>query len=440
MSFAAPLFAWIAAGVAAATVVLHLLAWRRPPESPLPTARFAPERPIRMVSRAVRPADLALLALRVLIVLLVGVALAGPSSDARREGLGRVVVVDRSGSVGTGAEVAGAARAIYRAGDALVVFDSAARQVASPSADSLGVGGVAGAQGSLSAALIAAVRAATRLARERDSVEIVVVSPFASTELDAATSAIRATWRGRLRLVRVTVAPNDTLSIGRPTVRSGEGDPVAVSLALSEPYSGGASVRVVRDAPTTADSAWGRGGGAVVVWPGAPTTGWASRDLPDTAFAVTAPAHIGATNDNTARPATVVARFVRTMVPPAGRVIARWADGEPAATEVPLGTGCLRAVSVTTPAAGDLPLTPAFRHFARRMAGPCTAAGRQPLASDSALAAVLPPAAPSRDRLTVAAVASDVPYTKLTAWLLGLALVLGFAEMWVRRGGSDATA
>src|SRR6185436_18205171 len=91
MSFAAPLFAWIAAAVAAATVALHLLAWRRPPESPLPTARFAPERPIRMVSRAVRPADLALLALRVLIVLLVGVALAGPSFDARREGLGRVV-------------------------------------------------------------------------------------------------------------------------------------------------------------------------------------------------------------------------------------------------------------------------------------------------------------------------------------------------------------
>jgi hypothetical protein len=35
------------------TVALHLLAWRRPPESPLPTARFAPERPVRMVSRAV---------------------------------------------------------------------------------------------------------------------------------------------------------------------------------------------------------------------------------------------------------------------------------------------------------------------------------------------------------------------------------------------------
>ena len=440
MSFAAPLFAWIAAAVAAATIALHLLAWRRPPESPLPTARFAPERPIRMVSRAVRPADLALLALRVLIVLLVGVALAGPSFDARREGLGRVVVVDRSGSVSAGAEVASAARAAYRDGDALVVFDSAARQVASPSADSVGGATVDGARGSLSAALITAVRAATRLERERDSVEIVVISPFASSELDAATSAIRATWRGRLRLIRVTVAPNDTLSLGRPMVRGGEGDAVAVSLALSEPYSGGASVRVVRDAPTTADSAWARGGGAVVAWPGGRTAGWSSRGAPDTAFAVTALAHVSETTENAGRPATVVARFVRTMVPPPGRVIARWADGELAATEVPLGAGCLRAVSVATPLAGDLPLTPAFRHFARRMAGPCAAPDREPLASDSVLAAVLPSAAPPRDRLVIAAVAADVPRTKLTAWLLALALVLGFAEMWVRRGGSDATA
>jgi hypothetical protein len=74
------------------------------------------------------------------------------------------------------------------------------------------------------------------------------------------------------------------------------------------------------------------------------------------------------------------------------------------------------------------------------MAGPCTAADRQPLASDSALAAALPSAAPPRDPLTVAAFAADVPRTKLTAWLLALALLLGFAEMWVRRGGSDATA
>src|SRR4051794_39853178 len=132
MTFAVPFFALASGLVALATVVLHLLAWRRPPESPLPTARFAPERPVRMVSRAVRPADLALLALRVTIIMLVGVALARPTFSAQRNGVGRVVVVDRSRFVGTGSAVAAAARSVYRPGDALVLFDSSARKVAVP--------------------------------------------------------------------------------------------------------------------------------------------------------------------------------------------------------------------------------------------------------------------------------------------------------------------
>src|SRR5215203_5570000 len=119
MTFAAPLFAWIAGGVAAATIALHLLAWRRPPETLLPTARFAPERPIRMVSRALRPADLALM---VLLVVLVGVALARPSFHARREGLGRVVVIDRSAAA-PGTAIATSARGVFRPGDAVIVFD-----------------------------------------------------------------------------------------------------------------------------------------------------------------------------------------------------------------------------------------------------------------------------------------------------------------------------
>src|SRR5688572_5073331 len=160
MTFAAPLFAWLAGAAALATVALHLLAWRRPPESPLPTARFAPDRPIRMVSRAIRPADLALLALRVALVLLVGAALAGPTVALRRHGAARVVVLDRSRSAGSGVEAASRARAIFRAGDALVVFDSAAREVASPTADSIAAVPASDAPGSLSPALIVATRAA----------------------------------------------------------------------------------------------------------------------------------------------------------------------------------------------------------------------------------------------------------------------------------------
>jgi hypothetical protein len=435
MTFAAPMFAWIAAGIAAATVALHLLAWRRPPETPLPTARFAPERPIRMVSRAIRPSDLALLALRVSIVMLVGVALAGPSLASRREGLARVVVADRSRADALGA-VASTARGLLRPGDARVVFDSAAREASVTALDS--AGGSAPARGSVSAGLVAGIRVARRLQRERDSVEIVVVSPFASRELDAATNRIRSSWGGAVRTLRAGAQPNASVAAARPTVRAPQGDAVAVALGLAGELPDGGSVRVVRDALSPADSAWAREGRAVVVWPMERGVGWASRPAPDTAFAVTAPSTAAdAVSDLGA--ATVVAPFVRSAVPPAGRVLARWSDGEPAATEVSLGTGCLRAVAVPVPAVGDLVLTPSFRHFARRMAAPCSASADALFVSDSVLAAAIPATLPAGDRATVASIASDMTPSTLSAWLLALALAAALGEMWLRRGESNAT-
>ena len=437
MTFAAPLFAWIAGGVAAATIALHLLAWRRPPETLLPTARFAPERPIRMVSRALRPADLALMALRVLLVVLVGVALARPSFHARREGLGRVVVIDRSAAA-PGTEIAAAARAVFRPGDAVIVFDSVAREVRPPSPDSL-AGPSGTGRGSLSAALVAAIRAATQLEPERDSVEIVVASPVAVDEVDAATRTIRGMWHGPVRVVRPGFAPSDTTSPGRADVRASDGDPVAVALGLDAPVAGGGSVRVVRDALTSADSGWARAGRAVVLWPSAPIEGWETRAATDTAFAVTASAGGAGHSPGVARAATVVAPFVRTASPPAGEVVARWTDGEPAATEAALGAGCVRAVAVTVPAVGDLPLTPAFRQFAARLASPCRANARHALVSDSVLATVVPLNVPAPDRRYASALGSGAPPSRVAAWLLALALLLAVGEMWVRRGGSNAT-
>jgi hypothetical protein len=441
MTFAAPLFAWVSGLVALATVVLHLLAWRRPPESPLPTARFAPERPVRMVSRAVRPADLALLALRVSIIMLVGLALARPIFASRRSGKARVVVVDRSQHAGAGAEVAGAARSVFRPGDALVLFDSAAREVAEPTIDSIDTPS-SSAPGSMSPALVRAVRAARRLARERDSVEIVIVSPFSFPELDGATGGIRHMWPGPVRLIRAGPAPNDTGTMARPGIRAPSGDPVAASLALIGDIRGGARVRVVRDAPTTADSAWARDGGALVIWPrGLAADGWVRRAPPDTAFAVTV---LGAWDEGASEwstPATVVAPMVRTIVPPPGRVSARWSDGDPAVTEAELGTGCVRSVAVPVPSAGDLPLTPAFRRFAARQLEPCAHLVRWGAASDTILAVVLPAALPPDSADAAASMTGPTTPTKLTGWLLGLALLGALAEMFVRRGsGANATA
>ncbi|HUQ83601.1 MAG TPA: BatA domain-containing protein [Gemmatimonadaceae bacterium] len=438
MTFATPFFLWVAVGIAAATVALHLLAWRRPPETPLPTARFAPERPIRMVSRAVRPADLALLALRVLVIALIGVALAGPSLAPRRTGMGRVVVADRSRGAASGVVAAGV-RAELRAGDALVVFDSVAREVGSPAADSVATGGLT-APGSLSPALVAAVRAARRLQRERDSVEIVVVSAFGAAEVDAATRAIRMTWPGAVRTVRAAGTPGDTATAARVDVRAPDGDAVAVALGLAGALPAGGTVRVVRDAVTAADSAWARGGNTLVVWPAGAPQEFTRRAQADTAFAVTAPS-VGSGADADSRAATVVGRFLRSVLPPpGGHTVARWSDGEPAATEAALGAGCMRAVAVPVPFVGDLALSPAFRHFAARMAERCGGTRASALLSDSALALVLPPTLAANERTAVASVASNAPVSKLTAWLLGLALAAAVAEMWVRRGGTDATA
>jgi hypothetical protein len=387
-----------------------------------------------MVSRAIRPADLALLAVRVLIVMLVGVALAGPTIAPRREGLGRVVVADRSIPGALGAVVS-TARGLLRPGDALVVFDSAAREAAVSVLDS--VGSSPTGQGSVSAGLIAGIRAARRLERERDSVELVVVSPFERRELDAATSAIRATWAGPVRSVRAGAQPNAPVAAARPDVRAPDGDAVAVALSLAGELTGGASVRVVRDALTAADTAWANEGRAVVLWPAERSSRWSARPAPDTAFAVTAPGGAGDDVDDL-RAATVVAPFVRTTVPPPGRVVARWSDGEPAATETALGAGCLRAVAVPVPAVGDLVLTPSFRHFVRRMAAPCGGAAAA-FASDSVLAATIPAAMPRTDRVNVASIGAEAPTSKLAAWLLGLALAAALGEMWLRRGGTDAT-
>ncbi len=439
MTFAAPFFAWVSGLVALATVALHLLAWRRPPESPLPTARFAPERPVRMVSRAVRPADLALLALRVAIVVLVGVALARPTFMAQRNGTARVVVVDRSGFGGTGADVVTAARSVFQPGDALVLFDSAAREIITPTPDSIHQSASA-APGALSPALIGAVRAANRLARARDSVEVVIVSPFAASEVDGATAAIRRLWPGPVRLIRAGAPPHDTGRFGRPAVRAPRADPVAVSVALLAKMRGGADVRIVRAAADAADSAWARDGRTVVVWPreASAPAGWSPRASPDTAFAVTA--YGAADGSATPMSATVVAPMTRAAAPPSGRVIARWSDGEPAATEAALGSGCVRSVAIVVPPSGDLPITSAFRRLAERLVRPCASVVPWAAASDSVLAAVLPRAGRRSSEVAASVIGEPAPST-LTAWLLGLALLAALAEVFVRRGGgANATA
>ena len=412
MSFLAPL--WLAAAGAAAlgAVALHFITTQRPAAAPLPTARFVPQGDARASSRAARPTDLLLLLLRCAALLLLGTAFAGPVTRAPGVPLARVIVADRSR--GALADVRDSAVALVRPGDALVLFDSSATVIAAGGLDSLRALAATRARGSLSAALVGARRAAGDLARRADSVELVVVSPLTGDELDAASADAFAQWPGRARLVRTTAARPTVPAI---TLVSGDPDdalrpPIAALNAGAGPGVTALPVRVVRAPPLAADTAAARAGAAVVFWPRGAAAAASAQGL-------------------WAGAATLVAPLERIALPPAagGRVVARWADGSPAAIERPLGRGCVRTIGVGVPAAGDITLQPSFTAVARALFAPCEAARVFAPAPDSTVVR-FSRAGPAA---AAAAVRSPDETTPLSPWLIGGALVLLAAELLVRR-------
>lgn len=412
MSFLAPV--WLAAAAAAAlgVVALHFITTQRPPASRLPTARFVPQGDERAASRARRPADLLLLLLRCAALMLLGAAFAGPVTATRSAPLVRVVAVDRSRAAGPDAR--DSALAVVRAGDAVVLFDSGATIVTTAAAESLRALAVGHTRGSLSAALVGARRAAGELSRTADSVELVIVSPLTADELDAASASMFARWPGRARLVRTVparrTAPALSITGGDPD------DPLAptiaaiAAIAADAPRDGTVNaVRIVRGEVSMADSAGARGGTAVVVWPRIGTGKASAQGL-------------------WAGVATVVAPLTRLAIPAGGRVVARWADGAPAATETALGAGCIRAVGVGVPVAGDVTLQPDFTAVARALVAPCYAANIGAAVADSVAKryARAGPAAPA------AALRTADERSPLVSWLLVAAALVLAAELVVR--------
>lgn len=433
LTFAQPWALFAAVGAALVLVALHFIARRRPPAVAFPTARFVPARSVRAPSRSARPADILLLLLRVLAVLLAGAAFARPALRPELRPLARVVAVDLS-AAGQSVRAARDSAAQYlRAGDLLVAFDSSARLVAGDARDSLDALEGSRAPGSLSAALVASARAAATLRGSVDSVELVLVSPFAAEEWDDATGAIRALWPGRARLVHTDIASDsaDGAAPGRaharrPVVVEREGvddDPVSVVAALMHDTASHTSVRIVRGTPTAADSAWGGESGHVLVhWPVSPPATWPKREVVDTAGAVAA------------RTAVLVADFPRTVAPPGGdaRVIARWLDGAPAATERALGSGCIRSVAIPFPERGDLALDESARRLVTELSAPCGGARDLAPISEPLLAALRGESHGGAARVLARADRREAP---ATPWLLGAAMVLLLLELLVRRVG-----
>jgi len=348
MSFAAPL--WLAvAGVAALGVVLaHLFSSSTPPSQVLPTARFVPEAAPMSVLRTTRLTDLGLLALRVLAVLLLGLAFAGAHVPV--SGPARVVLVDVSRAVGT----AHADDADNPDGtDRIIVFDSVPRAVERAVVDTLKP---STARGSLSGALVAAHREIAGITAGRNEIELVIVSPLVREEVDSATAQLIALWEGPVRLRRVASATPPAQNAFE--VRASGDDPVAASLSSTPPGPGPSRVRLVRGALTSADSMWAVQGNVLVHWPVSAASG-SSASSASSAWAVATSHH------------TVVGGLAPQRERAAGVAIARWANGEPAATEMPHGAGCIRDVAISVDPIGDVALRESFLGLARAMLEPC---------------------------------------------------------------------
>lgn len=428
MTFLAPIFLYVAAGVAAGVIALHFIVTRQPTSSPLPTVRFVPTASVRVTTVAPIPEDLILLALRVLLVLLIGAAFARPVLVPAHRPVARVVLADVSRAVGQIEVVRDSARALLGQGDVLITFDSAARVVQRHAADSAGRLVRSERDGRLSPALIAALRTAATLRASADSIELVIVSPLRSNEVDGATAAIRALWPGRIRVVPVPGRPDSMAISARFALRAATDDPVTLA-AAGDGVRPDAQVRIVRDAATPADSVWAATGYHTLVrWPaaGAPP-GWVARARVDTVGAVSA--------GEAALVVPLERRWQLDTAAHTARVVARWVDGEPAAAERTIGTGCIRDVAVSVPTRGDIMLRPSFARFLRALAAPCRASGAGPAldARDVDMLAGTGPLAPATEIRP-----PETIVTPLVPWLLAGAIALLVFEIAVRRGAPPA--
>jgi len=420
LTLLAPLFLQLALLGIGVTIALHFIVTRQPPSSVLPTTRFVPRDTVQ-VTTVSRPNDLLLLLLRVLIMLLIGLAFARPVLVADRTPVARIVLADASFAVKDIAEVRDSVRKLLRPQDVFIAFDTAAHTLPISALDTLTA---THAPGHLSAALVRALREAAELRARADSIEIVLVSPLRASAVDGATLAIRELWPGPVRIVDVSARTDSAITRG-VQIR-GAADDDGIRLAFN--YTGAdAGTRLVRGQLSADDTAWAARGGTLVHWPVATAPqGFAPRSTTDTVGGVLA------------GDAALVYPLERLWTAKdSAHVAARWIDGEPAALERTVGSGCIREVAVSVPDRGDVVLRPSFARFAQALTAPCTALMTGPPASEETRAAIggdgplahrdiiLPP---------------DDIATPLVPWLLATALLLALLELRMRRSHAIARA
>jgi hypothetical protein len=248
---------------------------------------------------------------------------------------------------------------------------------------------------------------------------LIVVSPLASDETDAATSRIRSVWPGRARLVQIGAARAPAAAPPRVSTTASSDDPVIAGLSLMGGLDPASSVRLVRTRLTAADSVWAHDSGHVLIhWPSADAnTLWAKRSSIDAIGGVASTA------------GAMIARFPRLWLL-SGHAVARWADGEPAAVEHATGAGCIRDVAIIFDPSSDATLRPSFREFVRPLLAPCggsrvTAPLGAAATSDLTRAGPLAVSDALRDR------SSET--SRWTPWLLFVVAALLTLELALRR-------
>jgi hypothetical protein len=429
MTFLAPGFFFASLAVAAVIVGLHFIVTRQPRAAILPTARFVPDTRATAIARARRPSDLLLMFLRVLVVLGAGAGLARPVLTPSRGAEARVILVDVSRSARDSLAVRNSVRALYRNGDAVIVFDSSARLLAGNLGDTIGALRPSSRRGSLSAALITALRVGSSLRDRADSLQLVVVSPFAKEELDAATDTIRKLWPGRVRLARVGGVVADTVGLaGKLEISGDASDPLAVTVGLARNITlsrGLINRGAVQSERREASPA------PIIEWPASTRPRFAiQRAVRDTVGGVMA------------GDAAVVSSFDRQWSYPADSlrgtdVIARWVDGEPAAIEKPDGAGCVRSVVIPVAPVGDFAIRRDVIRLVEFLSQPC-ARVTSLTPADPAVVAQLAGKGGLAPRAAFQPL-TDVRST-LAPWLFALALAAAIAELFVRRRARDTKA
>jgi hypothetical protein len=447
MTFLAPGFLFASLAVAAAIAALHFIVIRQPPAAILPTARFVPDTHATTVARDRRPSDLLLMFFRVLTVLAAGAGLAKPVLTPSRGAEARVILVDVSRSARDSIATRDSLRAVWRNQDALVLFDSSARVISGSPNDTIGALRPTGKRGNLSAALIDALRAGSSLRDRTDSLELVIVSPFAREELDAATDTIRRLWAGKARLVRIGGSFADSAAFaGKLDIRADANDPLAVTVGIARRAStakalidrgGSRDARAINSSstsagiPTPGSASTASTSGALIEWPVASRpSGAVPRPVRDTVGGVMA------------GDAAVVATFERawTFHPDSLRgadVIARWVDGEPAAIERPDGAGCIRSVAIPVTPVGDLVIRHDWTRFVASISGPC-ASVTSLIPADPGDVAKLEGKGGLAPREAFQPLTDA--HSPLAPWLFALALAAAIAEPFVRRRARDTAS